>query len=470
MIGSLFLLMWLSNGFEADQGYRPLTAALHVHSRFSNGNHEIFELASYAHQRKLDVLGLTDSFLTRARYGVGPLKKLFSRSVSRQSVSDRGVADYLDSVGRAQQQFDDVVILPGLEVTPHYYWQGTFPRDLRLYDFDRHLLVFGLVDGPTIANLPVIENATWSNVERDWMKAAGPLLLLAFGILGAAALRRSRGGLCAGSVVVMAGIAWLYDAYPFGRLPDAYSGKQDNSAFQRLIDYVNANGGLTFWSYPEARYPDVQMAGARMISRGTPEVLGLTEGYAGFEGLYGDRITITEPGNLWDQILMDYLAGGRKTWPSATAGIDFHDFKKDKGWYELNQGLSILWAKEKNRDAILDALRLGRGYATFQESADRNLRMVNFGLSAGGHVAIAGETLKTASPITVTVTIDADGGPPSARIEVVRNGDLLERADASLPWTLNRTDSLPAGRHYYRVRVKHGRSELLSNPIFCTVG
>jgi hypothetical protein len=46
MIGSLLLLIWLSNGAEADQGYKPLTAALHVHSRFSNGQHEVFERAT----------------------------------------------------------------------------------------------------------------------------------------------------------------------------------------------------------------------------------------------------------------------------------------------------------------------------------------------------------------------------------------------------------------------------------------
>src|SRR5688500_16023789 len=80
---------------EMQRGYQPLLSALHVHSRFSNGQYEIFELAAYAHQRKIDVLGITDSFLTRIRYGIGPWKELISRVIERESVRSRGIDKYL---------------------------------------------------------------------------------------------------------------------------------------------------------------------------------------------------------------------------------------------------------------------------------------------------------------------------------------------------------------------------------------
>ncbi len=140
------------------KGFRPLTAALHVHSRFSNGEHEILELASLARERKIDVLGITDSFITRVRFGIGPWKKLVSRSMSRPGVLDHGIDAYFGSMEEAQQRFDDVLLIPGLEVAPYYYWQGTWPNTLELYDFDRHIIVFGMHDRQAILNLPVIEN------------------------------------------------------------------------------------------------------------------------------------------------------------------------------------------------------------------------------------------------------------------------------------------------------------------------
>src|SRR5258708_1571842 len=76
---------------EKQQGYQPLRAALHVHSQFSDGDYDIAELASFAHRDKMDVLGITDSFLTRVRYGIGPLKKLMSRSQMRPGVLDQGI-------------------------------------------------------------------------------------------------------------------------------------------------------------------------------------------------------------------------------------------------------------------------------------------------------------------------------------------------------------------------------------------
>ena len=168
---------------ESEKGFQPLTAALHVHSRFSNGEHEIPELGSQAHQKKIDVLGISDSFLTRVRYGVGPFKQLMSRTMTRPSIMDRGIDEYFQTLERTQQQFSDVVILPGFEVAPYYYWEGRWPGTLALHDFDRHILVFGLRDRNAARNIPVIENATWSNSERSLARLAGPVILILLGLV-----------------------------------------------------------------------------------------------------------------------------------------------------------------------------------------------------------------------------------------------------------------------------------------------
>jgi len=162
---------------EEEKGFRPLTAALHVHSQFSDGQYNISELTSFAEQRKIDVIGISDSFLTRVRFGIGPLKKLLSVTHSRPGIADRGITEFLDSIEEVQHKFQDVVVLPGVEAAPYYYWTGSWTGQLQLHDFDRHLLIFGLSSPASLANLPVIENATWSNTQHDWLLAAGPLTL-----------------------------------------------------------------------------------------------------------------------------------------------------------------------------------------------------------------------------------------------------------------------------------------------------
>jgi len=457
---------------EKQQGYQPLRAALHVHSQFSDGDYGITELASFAHRDRIDVLGITDSFLTRVRYGIGPLRKLISRSRLRPGVLDQGIENYLASADEAHNQFKDVIILPGLEAAPSYYWLGTPGTDLRLYDFDHHILIFGLSDPRAIANLPVIENATWSNTNRDWTLLFGTLLTLSAGL--AAAVRARRVLRVVGVLVAAAALLWTCDAWPFGSVSDPYSGKQDRRAIQHLIDYVTDHDGMAFWSYPEARYPDIKEGGATMVSRPQPEILRLTENYRGFEGIYGENVKITGPGNLWDQILVDYIHRGRKTWPSAITGIDFHSFQGKGGWHEFNRGLTLLWAKNKDVSSVLDALRQGRGYAAFHQDAEHQLDLEDFAIRSKTGVAISGETVTTDGEIAFSAHIRWRGASrplPDApvQIDVVRDGELLEHRDALLPADIMRAETLEKGRHYYRLRVKSGSSEILSNPVFCEV-
>jgi len=474
-----------SEPLEIQRGYRPLVAALHIHTQFSNGDFSVLELARHAHERKLDVVGFSDSFLTRVRYGIGPLKKLVSRSMSRPGVYDHGITSYLESVETAQSRYPDVVLLPGLEVAPYYRWHGKFSDDLRLLDFNRHLLVFGLESVSAIRDLPVIENETWGNTPRDWSQALGPASLILAGFI-LLFLRREKRIQLAHFVVrkrrrftglsvlfLLAGAAWLYDRYPFGKWFDPYSGRHDVVAYQRVIDYVRDRNGLTFWSYPEAHFADVIALGVRMITVGNPEDLWLVDRYQGFEGLYGDRITITEPGNVWDKLLIEYLKRGRSTWPSIITGIDFHFFKGG-GWYGLDRGQTILWARKKDEASVLDALRQGRGYAVFQGGSDNDLTLRNYGLRCGNDVALSGETLVTSTPVTLTAVIDWNDRSKSedagmARLEVVRDGELVDRGEYPFPIRVSRTDSLTPGRHYYRIRVKYNSYEILSNPVFCTI-
>lgn len=263
-------------------------------------------------------------------------------------------------------------------------------------------------------------------------------------------------------------IAWIYLAYPFGNLAAPYTASPDDvSAAQRAVDYVRANGGLTFWSYPEARYRDIQVFGARMLSRPHPEDLWRVHNYDGFEGLYGDRITVTRPGGEWDRVLIDYLQGHRERWPSVITGVDFHSFDDSNRWFQLDGGQTVLWTESNDESLLLDALASGRGYSAFQGRTNSDLRLWDYSLRRGDREAIAGETLGGAGESTLTLQADWSGGyDEPILVDIVRDGELLDSRVHTPPLRIEWADDSSGGHHYYRVRLRAGTTEILTNPIF----
>jgi len=239
---------------------RPFVAAIHVHSTFSNGNRSVEEIARRASEREVEVVVLTDSLLTEVTYGIWPLDRLGIPGLNRRhrpGVLDHGVARYWKAIDEARRRFPDVLIVPGVEAAPSYYWRGSPWGGLSLHDFDRHLWIAGL-QASDVERLPVIGNETWSNTRVSWHRVWPPLIVIGAGI---AALRwpgrRRRLALSMAAVLIVLGLAWVWNNYPFGDVTLPHRGRHDPEPFQRLIDFVGERGGVIYWSYPEATYPDV---------------------------------------------------------------------------------------------------------------------------------------------------------------------------------------------------------------------
>ena len=479
----------LSSQIVAETDLKQYTAAIHVHSTFSNGEYEIIELARFAQERSVDVLILTDSFLTTATYGIWPLDRIGFERINkkvRPAVRDRGVDNYFAAVREARNQFPDLVILPGVEVTPYYYWNGSPWDDLRLYDFDRHLIVLGLT-AEQMRHLPVIGNDTWANTPKEWTMFMIPFFLLMSGIGLLFAKREKKIRLTYYTVkrqkrlwglaipVMVSGLLLTWNNYPFGSVHDPYSGEHDISSYQRVINYVREHDGVVYWSYPEARYQDVVAGGARMISRPHPEDLLLTKGYHGFEGIYGDRITATLPGETWDLALLGHVKGSRKMPPFVITGIDFHYFRENKSrWYDLDGGQTILLMREKSEAAVLNALRGGRNYAVIQQ-LDQKIRLRDFSVTtAEGLRGVQGSRLHSEGPVQVNIDLNWLEEAPEKenpfRVELIRNGSLVAGYEQLLPIQETIEQSLAPGKYYFRLTANSGRVyKLLSNPVFVEV-
>jgi hypothetical protein len=491
LIRSLFFLLLFSvQGNASQQELKQYSAAIHVHSSFSNGEYEILELARFAKERNIDVLALTDSFLTSVTYGIWPFDRIGLEGINKRvrlGVRDHGVDRYFEAVREAQRQFPDLVILPGVEVTPHYYWTGLPWTGLKLYDFDHHFTIFGLTE-QQIANLPVIGNEKWGNTQRDWTLIAVPLAILLGGMLllywgtqdkiqirQYTIVRRHRHW-ATGTVLLLFSFLLLWNNYPFGKFGDPHSGRSDTVPFQGVIDYVRNRGGIIYWSYPEAVYPNVIEGGGTMVSEPHSEDLILTDGYHGFEGIYGNRISATRPGNVWDMVLMRYIDGWRRTAPRVITGIDFHYFKGPGGsWYDLNGGQTFFLMEEKSHPAVLDALRKGSGYATFQEPAEE-LRLYDFSVETFyGVKAFQGDEVEGEAPVRVHIDLDWAQDPPANnqpfQLELIRNAEVVLKVKQFLPIEFTTTEELQSGRHYFRIRAAWPSKiyEVLSNPIFVSV-
>ena len=464
------------------------SAAIHVHSRFSNGKLTVDSLAEAAHDRELDVLILTDSFLTTATYGFWPFDRIVFSGLNkmvRPGVKDHGLENYLSTVARVDERFTDLIVVPAVEVKPYYYWKGSPLTELVLYNFDRHLLVFGL-NRDELDNLPVIHNETWQNGHLDWMLLVPPSMIVTCGLfllffnrkktvrLKYYRIRNKRTSRIPGILLVMFGLLVGWFNYPFTRLFDPFTGKHSIEPYQKVIDYVLQQGGAVYWSYPEARYDDVFAGGARMVSAPHLDDLMTSRGYHGFEGLYGDRITATDPGSAWDQILLQYCRGTRESPSFVSTGIDFHGFDLQGGWYELKNGLTMLLMPDLSEESVVKALREGHCYATFQNGKPR-LRLETFQIqNADGIQASQGGLVTGSGPVTVHIRLDwINQGPVEPMVfnlDLISDGHIVQQWSEELPFRSEYPLELSKGKHFVRLAAKCGRAyRILSNPVFVEV-
>jgi hypothetical protein len=468
---------------------QPLVVAMHVHSTFSTGALTVEQLAMEAERLGLDAVVLTDNLVLQYEYGFVPLRGVVRAVVSLPSVLSAGAQAFLAEVADVQRRHPRVLLIPGVEVAPHYYWTGSvFDRTLTMHNSQRNLLVVGLSNPDDYDALPV--NGNTATYRFGWESTANLVPGLLFlpaawlwrlrtyrsahvGPLFYRATKRYRlaatcvGGLAAGLLV---------NAWPFAQpLYSPYDGTLDYRPDQAVIDAAAARGGLILWSMPEARDHSVHTFGpvgpVTVETRPYPEALVLTSGYTGFGGVYEDNRTITRPGAIWDQVLGQYLAGQRPTVPVMAGEIAFHGPGQDTK--TLDRVVTVAWSRERTPVGVLEAIRSGRVYAVQRAKPDYRLRLDNFRVECedGTVDAGSGETVPwPGCALLVRLRVSAtDEGSHPVTVTLIRSGRVLARATGQTP--LEHVVLEPAGSIgeplFYRLEAKgEGGGELLSNPIF----
>jgi hypothetical protein len=228
---------------------------------------------------------------------------------------------------------------------------------------------------------------------------------------------------------------------------------------------------MVFWNHPETLSGKGKLG---PISRDTPpypQVLKESKNYSGFAALYGDYITITEPGNIWDKVLIEYCSGHRE---NPVWGISSADFHREGGAGDkLGNYPTFFLVKSKTKKDILDALKKGRMYACRGDADSPRLILEDFSISdsKSSQKAFMGEEIFSKGYPSINIrisTTDSEKGN-SITVRLIRSGNLLETFSAETPLSINFEDDFfePGKKIYYRLDAmdKKGR-KLVSNPIF----
>jgi hypothetical protein len=271
----------------------------------------------------------------------------------------------------------------------------------------------------------------------------------------------------AGTALCLVAVAAIVRGWPFTTDPFAPWADAGLAPHQALIDHVDRLGGVTVWSYPEARDEGEERVGPVRVSWSTEpyaDDLLRTFRYTAFGAVYEDTTTFERPGGGWDRILREFAAGerSRPAWAVAEAG--FHGFTAGK---RLGPVRTVFLVDTRSEPAVLDALRRGRMWAAHNPT-DPGLHLEEFTVRAGARAATLGETLHVGPGASIEVHVGlsaSDGGRHDVRVVLVRNGEVVAAWADATPFRAvyrEKSDGSPA---VFRVDAR-GPGRVLANPIF----
>ena len=468
--------------FQAQGESKQVSAAIHIDALGINDeNLSISETVQLAVQASLSVAVITPHDNARVSYGLPPLRNVIRFGVERESITSFGSENYLEAVRTTNLNEPEVLTLAGVEAVPAYFWQGSPLKRLTARNLHKHMLVVGLTNSEDFDSVPSLANGFPGRLEGAFLLNLWPIGVLVLGCVlvlfnrrvSTADAPRSK---LPGILVMVIGLLFGFNAYPFYQPFDAYNGDQGIGPYQAVIDHANARGALTYWAHPEvhqyssmpAPWPaSILVDSVYFETEPYSGDLLTAEGYTGFAIFEEGAISIGRPGGIWDQTLLEYCSGIREHPVWAIGELDFDMGHIDHG---IGTSQTVLWLNEVTESGVVDALRRGSCYARRGMGTDITINdfMISgdqTGFTSGQNGQISG---------TPMVTIDIDTAPASMplTVQIVRNGASIHTIEVEEPGQLTFRDTGPGlkGAFFYRFMIfKGGWPIVASNPIFVTI-
>ena len=463
----LAALLVLSKNSYA-QVYKNVPAAIHIQSNISDGRHSFEQIIKSAKEKDIKVLVFTDSVLRRWEYGIRPLENIIKRTIEHNSVFRFGIRNYLNLINSLQEKYPDMVLVPGAEVTPFYYWEGApLGKDLSLYNWHKQLIAVGLENEKDYRLLPIVASYSVMPLHRGNLIRLWPILFIILGIVAIKSSSARRLSKRSGYIILVVGTILLINNLRFNIVRfDAYHGDQKTKPYQELINYVNYKKGLVFWVHPEAENVS-RVAGVNILTYSYKDDLLHTYNYSGSSMLFYDNRSIARTGEAWDEILLAYCRGRRKPiWTMAT--IDYYGDTQD-----ISRVQTILLLPALNKKEALKALDKGRMYSKLNNQPnDFSLDKFVITDNKDEVFGFMGEDIKINSKPEIIIETSSSSSPEEPiEIKLIRNGKLIK--------TFNPQESNARIRYqddyyyenekiFYRIMIKSNRNlyQIVSNPIF----
>lgn len=436
-----------------------------LRSTFSDGKHSIEELAKIALERGFKVLFINDHDQIALYYGLPPFRNILRYKKEFPSIKTRGPEEYLEEVNRVSKKYPEIIIIPGSITSAYYYWTGSWlKKNLTAHEYDRRILIVNFDQAEDYHKIPNIGNRLSSRYTKRLLPG---VIVFAVPLFIGFILVRWRGFFrVMGLILIIFSTMSIIDLNPLrSSLFSPYKGNQGIKPYQELIDYVNERGGLSFWNYPEQKSGIRKYGPINVSTPPYPQVLHRSVDYTGFAAIYGDNITVTEPGNLWDMVLNEYCWGQRKNAPWGISTADFHE----DGRLGLKLGTfpTTFLVKDFSKKGVLEAMKKGRMYSSRGDGLVwPKLDYFNV-LGEGGEKAFMGETLTTPQfPVIRYSVTYGDGKSVPMVIHLIRGGTLIHTFRGQTPVEVQYVDKqAPSGEKTY-YRLMDSKKHLTSNPIF----
>ena len=467
-IAVILIITGIGPSFAAD--YQQIAGLMDTRTTFSDGKYSIEELVLLARQRGFNVLFINDHDRMAMEYGLPPLRSILKKSVEQNSINKQGAGKFIQAIREAEKKYPDMIIIPGSETVPFYYWTGNpITGVLTAHNHEKRLLTVGMENAEDYENLPILHNSLSLKNIRN---AIPELIFFSAAFIVALIMTFWRGLLrVTGVIALILSVIFTLNSSAFRSSSpfDPYHGDQKMAPYQLVIDYVNEKGGMTFWNYPETKSGVRKMGPIQVSTMPYPAALHESRSYTGFAALYGENVTLTEPGNIWDMTLREYCAGYRSHPPWGIATADFHG--ESKGEDKLGTFPTVFFVREKTKAAVMKALRNGNMYA-YQGEVPQMMKLDEFSLSSadGQTRGNSGDTIALTGSPKIKIAISSAGAAQNTvKVRLIRAGTLINVFEEKLPFQIEHTDQYykPGEKIYYRIDVR-GPGIIVSNPIFVT--
>jgi hypothetical protein len=475
LVFGIILVSWRC--FSQDLIQLPMIT--HISSTVSDGKYSLFEIVKIAKENGIKVVIITDRDLMRWEYGIWPLRKIIKKRVERNSIFKYGIKRYLKEIENLQKKFPEMIIIPGTESAPFYYWEGSiWRRNLKMHNWHKHILTAGLEKPEDYEKLPIIGNFDGLKDKFQAIKL-WPFLTLLIGlfcikkrIYGYKDYQNrefafaSKKWKIVGTFIIFFSFLSILNNWPFFSVKfDSYHGDLRGKPYQYFIDYVNKKGGLTFWAHPEAE--NISIIGrVRVETRKHPEELLRTKGYTGFAIFYEGYKIIGKPGGIWDEILKEYCQGKREKPIWAIGGLAF-DNKRDLS-RALKKIKNIILVPEIRKDAVLEGLRKGRVYVVkSNKGSDFYLKEFCLLDELIQKKAIVGEEIEVVGKPYLYIKGDS---PEKQKLElkIIKGGKVIKTYKTETPFEIVYQDkNFSSKKNYYRIEIRGRDLHFITNPIFC---